>query len=219
MEKKKPKCGFALAKTLESLSAVGHYDELMESQHGLCSPCYARNSSTCVSSSTTSTTCTNAGIQYYWAITCRIQARLLLFRYDDATTLKVNWRKKQAKVYCIIQHLARTDDLFSLSFFSVRPQTVTISPPTEPFSVSRLAVLECRSSGSRPPATITWWKRGKFMGKASEEVTWKTLVLAPVFVRFSVVWLLAWWIFDPYLKWLNGGNVSFFRCRLVLKKF
>lgn len=53
---------------------------------------------------------------------------------------------------------------------SVRPQTVTISPPTEPFSVSRLAVLECRSSGSRPPATITWWKRGKFMGKASEEV-------------------------------------------------
>jgi len=49
------------------------------------------------------------------------------------------------------------------------PQTVTITPPTEPFSVSRMAVLECRSSGSRPPATITWWKRAKFMGKATEE--------------------------------------------------
>ena len=48
---------------------------------------------------------------------------------------------------------------------------MTITPPTEPFSVSRMAVLECRSSGSRPPATITWWKRAKFMGKATEEVS------------------------------------------------
>ena len=60
---------------------------------------------------------------------------------------------------------------FSSFFFAVLPQTVTISPPPEPFSVSKLAFLECRSSGSRPPATITWWKKGKFMGKANEEVS------------------------------------------------
>ena len=60
---------------------------------------------------------------------------------------------------------------FSFIFLSVLPQTVTITPPAEPFSVSRVAVLECRSSGSRPPATITWWKRAKFMGKATEEVS------------------------------------------------
>ena len=63
---------------------------------------------------------------------------------------------------------------FSFLYFSVLPQTVTITPPTEPFSVSRMAVLECRSSGSRPPATITWWKRAKFMGKATEEVSNRT---------------------------------------------
>ena len=71
-------------------------------------------------------------------------------------------------------------------FFAVLPQTVTISSPPEPFSVSKLAFLECRSSGSRPPATITWWKKGKFMGKANEEVSttyhtlWKNHKMYPV---------------------------------------
>ena len=35
---------FLVGKHSSSSSAVGHYDELMESQHGLCSPCYASNS-------------------------------------------------------------------------------------------------------------------------------------------------------------------------------
>jgi hypothetical protein len=30
--------------------------------------------------------------------------------------------------------------------------------------------IDYRSVGSRPPAIITWWKRGKFMGKPTEEV-------------------------------------------------
>ena len=71
-------------------------------------------------------------------------------------------------------------------FITVLPQTVAISSPPEPFSVSKLAFLECRSSGSRPPATITWWKKGKFMGKANEEVSttyhtlWKNHKMYPV---------------------------------------
>ena len=55
-------------------------------------------------------------------------------------------------------------------FVSVLPKDVRIIQPQEPISVSRRAQLECRSSGSRPPATVTWWKRGRFMGKAPEEV-------------------------------------------------
>ena len=68
-----------LAKTLESLSAVvgQHYDELMESQHGLCSPCYARNSSTVVLEAQVLQTVQLVQMResniMYWDITCRIQ--------------------------------------------------------------------------------------------------------------------------------------------------
>jgi hypothetical protein len=61
--------------------------------------------------------------------------------------------------------------IFLISFLlSVLPLNVSIVDPMEPFSISRAAIIECRSVGSRPPAIITWWKRGKFMGKATEEV-------------------------------------------------
>ena len=55
-------------------------------------------------------------------------------------------------------------------FVSVLPLNVSILEPVEPFSLSRPATVECRSVGSRPPAIVTWWKRGKFMGKPTEEV-------------------------------------------------
>ena len=56
-------------------------------------------------------------------------------------------------------------------FVAVLPLNVSIVDPVEPFSISRPAIVECRSVGSRPSATITWWKRGKFMGKPVEEVS------------------------------------------------
>lgn len=56
------------------------------------------------------------------------------------------------------------------------PRTVSIVRPKEPLTVggnnggqASTSILECRSVGSRPPATITWWKKGKFMGKAPEQ--------------------------------------------------
>ena len=55
------------------------------------------------------------------------------------------------------------------------PRTVKIHYPSasgEPLSVSQArSYLECRSVGSWPPATLTWWKKGKFMGKAKEQVS------------------------------------------------
>ena len=53
----------------------------------------------------------------------------------------------------------------------VLPTKVELIKPNEPLSVSKSVVLICKSFGSRPPATITWWKKGKFMGKAPEEVS------------------------------------------------
>ena len=40
----------------------------------------------------------------------------------------------------------------------------------EPLSAGRDYLLECRSYGSRPPATVTWWKNSKFMNKAESQV-------------------------------------------------
>ena len=60
-------------------------------------------------------------------------------------------------------------------FIAVLPRTVKIHYPSssgEPLSVSQArSYLECRSVGSWPPATLTWWKKGKFMGKAKEQVS------------------------------------------------
>lgn len=64
-----------------------------------------------------------------------------------------------------------------LVVIAVLPRTVSIVRPKEPLTVggnnggqASTSILECRSVGSRPPATITWWKKGKFMGKAPEQV-------------------------------------------------
>ena len=66
-------------------------------------------------------------------------------------------------------------ELITAMFVSVLPRTVKIHYPSssgEPLSVSQArSYLECRSVGSWPPATLTWWKKGKFMGKAKEQVS------------------------------------------------
>ena len=56
------------------------------------------------------------------------------------------------------------------SFFSVRPENVRIMSKREPLSTGKDYLLECRSYGSRPPATVTWWKNSKFMNKAESQV-------------------------------------------------
>ena len=54
-------------KTLQQLSsAVGHYDELMESQHGLCSPCYASNSFNRPHTAVFSSSISNQGLLQIW---------------------------------------------------------------------------------------------------------------------------------------------------------
>ncbi|KAH6931231.1 hypothetical protein HPB50_022968 [Hyalomma asiaticum] len=49
------------------------------------------------------------------------------------------------------------------------PLDVAIQPPRQPLSAGKLAHLVCLSSGSRPPAVLTWWKGGEQLLSAQEQ--------------------------------------------------
>ena len=54
---------------------------------------------------------------------------------------------------------------------SVRPLTARITTPRRPLSVGRQAEVSCVSSGSRPPAIITWWLGSKQLTQVSDDMT------------------------------------------------
>lgn len=56
-------------------------------------------------------------------------------------------------------------------FLSVGPLNVKILGASQPLSASRRYDLLCQSSGSRPPASITWWKNGKRLERTKETVS------------------------------------------------
>lgn len=47
--------------------------------------------------------------------------------------------------------------MFTFFSLSVRPLSVKIMGDRKPLSADKVSQLSCISSGSRPPATITWW--------------------------------------------------------------
>ncbi|KAG1683469.1 Nephrin [Nymphon striatum] len=49
---------------------------------------------------------------------------------------------------------------------NLKPKEVRITSSKMPLSASKLVKLSCQSSGSRPPAVLTWWKGSKKMTKA-----------------------------------------------------
>ncbi|XP_077562537.1 neural cell adhesion molecule 1-like isoform X2 [Haemaphysalis longicornis] len=48
------------------------------------------------------------------------------------------------------------------------PLDVTIQPPKRPLSADKEVELVCSSSGSRPPASLTWWKSGEQLLSSKE---------------------------------------------------
>lgn len=62
-----------------------------------------------------------------------------------------------------------------LFLFAVGPLDVKILGASQPLSAGRRYDLLCQSSGSRPPATITWWKNGQRLERTKETVREKPL--------------------------------------------
>jgi CD80-like C2-set immunoglobulin domain len=66
---------------------------------------------------------------------------------------------------------AAADLSMILSRVAVRPLDVHILGSNQPLSAGRRYDLLCQSSGSRPPATITWWRNGQRLTKTKETVS------------------------------------------------
>jgi len=55
--------------------------------------------------------------------------------------------------------------------FSVPPLDVRILGSSQALSANRRYDLLCQSSGSRPPASVTWWKNGQRLEHTKETVS------------------------------------------------
>jgi len=77
----------------------------------------------------------------------------------------------QAKLSCIASNNNISVPVSSTIYLNVLvgPHNVTISRDQWPLSSGRDYKMSCTTSGSSPPATITWWKDGKFL-EASNQI-------------------------------------------------
>lgn len=56
-------------------------------------------------------------------------------------------------------------------FVAVKPQTVNILTKEKHVSADKRYEVECRTSGSRPEAVITWWKGSRPVKKLAKNVS------------------------------------------------
>jgi len=69
----------------------------------------------------------------------------------------------------------RFDEVCAFSV-AVRPLDVHILGANQPLSAGRRYDLLCQSSGSRPPAAITWWRNGQRLTKTKETVSFTSIL-------------------------------------------
>lgn len=86
---------------------------------------------------------------------------------------------------------------------TVKPISVNITSKKDPISAGRKTEVTCRTSGSRPPAQITWYKNKKLM-------THSRLVVSVKLSRLQFCSIVAWLKF--HLDFFN--SILFDCCRL-----
>ena len=75
---------------------------------------------------------------------------------------------------------------FFVYLISVRPTSVRIETAKKPLSADKPVEIQCSAWGSRPSATITWWKGSSKMKKTRDKIsldgnsTTSTLTFTPV---------------------------------------
>ncbi len=65
---------------------------------------------------------------------------------------------------------------------TVRPLEVRILSSRQPMSANKKYELTCQTFGSRPSATVTWWKDGVLMRRSQETVN-----LHPQFFKIKIL--------------------------------
>lgn len=63
-------------------------------------------------------------------------------------------------------------------YITVKPLNVHITSLQRPLSAGRKVTLKCQSSGSRPPALITWWIGSRKLLNSTEAVYDKTTTIS-----------------------------------------
>ena len=61
--------------------------------------------------------------------------------------------------------------LLAVHMFTVRPLLVQIEGERKAFSAEKTIEITCRSAGSRPPASITWWKGSKALKRVKDKIS------------------------------------------------
>ena len=74
-------------------------------------------------------------------------------------------------LYCYMYSFQYDIGIIIMIMFAVGPRSVGLSWEVWPISAGRETLLSCSSSGSSPPATITWWREGKLLGLIDQQVS------------------------------------------------
>lgn len=74
-------------------------------------------------------------------------------------------------------------------FVTVKPQTVNILTKEKYVSSEKRYEVECRTSGSRPEAVITWWKGSRPVKKLAKNVSNFLAVLIRILRRKNFCFL------------------------------
>ena len=112
---------------------------------------------------------------------------ITLWNFDTITL----WQYDTMTLWHYDTMMGLWDDDIKRIVVSVGPETVTISGLEQPLSSGRDYRLSCSSSGSVPPARLSWWRGGRRIRQYNHKVSTGNLLLWSV----RKVWVVVYFTF------------------------